>query len=194
MSSAVSFVLQPVLQGATLRLRPLGPDDFELVFGAASDPLIWAQHPSPLRYQRPVFEQWFAEALASKGALVVEDRGSGRVIGSSRYYEWSEADKEVAIGFTFLVRAHWGGAANAELKRLMLDHALRWARTVWFHVGPNNVRSQKAMAKIGAEFSHRGQKEISEGIHDNLFYKIVSTKWAARARQVVLADGDVAPK
>lgn len=174
MNTSESFVLQPTLQGPTLRLRPLVPEDFDAVYAAASDPLIWAQHPSPLRYQRPVFEQWFADALASGGALVVEDRGSGEVIGSSRYYEWDEAKQEVAIGFTFLTRAYWGGRANAELKALMLDHAFRWARTVWFHVGPDNLRSQKALAKIGAVFSHRGVREISGSSYDHFFYRIVT--------------------
>jgi RimJ/RimL family protein N-acetyltransferase len=36
------------------------------------------------------------------------------------------------------------------MKRLMLAHAFRWARTVWFHVGPDNVRSQRALERIGA--------------------------------------------
>lgn len=174
MNDAAAFALQPVLEGPALRLRPLVPEDLDALYGAASDPLIWAQHPSPLRYQRPVFEQWFVDALASRGALIIEDRGSGQVIGSSRYYDWNEAGKEVAIGFTFLTRAYWGGPANAELKQLMLDHAFRFVPTVWFHVGTHNIRSQKAMEKIGAVFSHRGHKEISGSVHDYVFYKIVS--------------------
>lgn len=169
-----SFLLQPTLEGPALKLRPLLETDLPLLYRAASDPLIWAQHPCPTRYQRPVFEQWFVDALASRGALVVEDRSSGQVIGSSRYYEWHEAAREVAIGFTFLARSHWGGASNAELKKLMLDHAFQWARTVWFHVGPNNIRSQKALAKIGAQFSHRGTKELSGGLSEHLFYRITS--------------------
>jgi RimJ/RimL family protein N-acetyltransferase len=78
----------------------------------------------------------------------------------------------VAIGFTFLVRSHWGGAANAELKGLMLDHAFRWARTVWFHVAASNVRSQKAMEKIGAKLSHQGTRQLSGSQLEYFFFRI----------------------
>lgn len=146
--------LQPTLQGPTLLLRPLLREDLDALYAVASDPLVWAQHPCSDRWQRPVFEALFEASLASGGALVVVERSSGRIIGSSRYYQWDEAAGELAIGFTFLARDHWGGAANGELKRLMLDHAFQRARTVWFHVGANNLRSRKALEKIGARFSH----------------------------------------
>jgi RimJ/RimL family protein N-acetyltransferase len=174
MDSANQFTRQPVLQGTTLLLRPLTTNDFDILYAVASDPLIWEQHPNPLRYQRPVFEQWFADAMASEGALVVLDRHSGQAIGSSRYYGWDGSKQEVAIGYTFLARHYWGGATNAELKKLMVNHALQWVRTVWFHVGPNNIRSQMALKKIGAEFSHRGMIELSGNAHESFFYTITS--------------------
>jgi len=172
-----SFSLQPTLQGPTLLLRPLRDDEFEQIYSVASDPLIWEQHPAPTRYQRPVFEKWFVDALASKGALVVVERNSGRLIGSSRFYDLNEEKKEVAIGYTFLSRPHWGGATNAEMKKLMLDHAFQWATAVWFHVGPNNFRSQKALQKIGVEFSHRAVVNLSGSSNDYCFYKVESAKY-----------------
>jgi RimJ/RimL family protein N-acetyltransferase len=174
LSTPESF-LQPRLLGPTLELRPLRADDFEPLYAAASDPLIWAGHPSRDRYQRPVFQGWFADALASGGALVVLERATGTLIGSSRYYEWQPQEPAIAIGYTFLSRAFWGGAANAEMKRLMLDHAFGQVRTVWFHVAADNVRSQKAMAKIGATLSHRAVKQLTGGPADYLFFKIEST-------------------
>jgi len=176
--AAERLSLQPELSGPTLHLRPLAVDDIEPLYAAASDPLIWAQHPSPTRYQRPVFDTWFAQALASRGCLVVIDRTSGRLIGSSRYYALDEAARAVAIGFTFLCRDFWGGAANAEMKRLMLTHAFQWARTVWFHVGPHNLRSQKAMAKIGGRYSHRGPLDLGSGPVDYVFYRIEAADFA----------------
>ncbi|MFM7798449.1 MAG: GNAT family N-acetyltransferase, partial [Planctomycetota bacterium] len=82
--------------------------------------------------------------------LVAEDAATGRVFGSSRYYDWNPTDRSVVIGYTFLERAQWGTGANREMKRLMLEHAFRWARTAWFHVSPGNVRSQRALQAIGA--------------------------------------------
>lgn len=143
--------LQPVLCGATLTLRPMGADDLDALHDAASDPLIWALHPEPTRWQRPVFERFFASGLACGGALVAIDRASAEVVGSSRYYQWDAQAQIITVGYTFLVRRLWGGPANAEFKRLMLDHAFGFAREVRFEVGRDNLRSRRAMEKIGAE-------------------------------------------
>ncbi len=134
--------------------------------------MIWELHPDPTRYQRPVFESFFASAVASNGAFVVLDNISGTVIGSSRYYDWNPAKREIAIGYTFLARSHWGGAANREMKTLMLDHIFKWAELVWFHVGHNNLRSRKAMAKIGGVYSHNEPVDLNGVIHDYAYYKI----------------------
>jgi N-acetyltransferase len=143
------FELQPVLTGELLELRPLRPDDFDALFVVASDPLIWEQHPNSDRYQRPVFEDFFRVALESGGAFVALDRRDGKVIGSSRYFGYDKRNSEIEIGWSFLARDFWGGAFNRELKRLMLAHAFRFVENVVFLVGPGNIRSQKAMEKIG---------------------------------------------
>ena len=143
--------LQPTLSGKLIQLRPLKSDEFEALFEAASDPLIWAQHPSPLRYQREVFQKFFDEAIACMGALAVVDCETGRVIGSSRYYAYNPERSEVVIGYTFLVRKFWGGKYNRELKTLMLGHIFQFVDDVLFHVGSKNTRSQLAMERVGGE-------------------------------------------
>jgi len=140
---------QPLLVGETVALRPLASDDWKEMFAAASDPLIWAVHPVRDRYEEPVFRRNFDEALASGSALAILERSTGAIIGMSRYHGFDPERSEVEIGWTFLVRRHWGGATNAEVKSLMLDHAFQWAACVYFRVGDTNWRSRGAMAKIG---------------------------------------------
>ena len=165
------FVFTPNLQGRTVRLRPLLAHDFERLYAVACDPLIWEQHPSPNQYQRQVFTNWFLKALKD-GALIIEDQASGKMIGSSRYYDLNEDQTEVAIGYTFLARTHWGGKTNRELKQLMLAHAFATVKTVWFHIGASNLRSQKAIERIGATFSHEGIKKVNGKNVDYVFYRI----------------------
>jgi RimJ/RimL family protein N-acetyltransferase len=145
----VPFDLQPTLTGELLQLRPLRADDWEALSAAASDPLIWEQHPERDRHEADVFRRYFAGAMESGGAFAVIDRRSGRVIGSTRYHAYDEAAGEIEIGWTFLERAYWGGAYNQEMKRLLLEHAFRFVPRVVFLVGPANLRSQRAMEKIG---------------------------------------------
>jgi RimJ/RimL family protein N-acetyltransferase len=145
----VPFDLQPTLRGELIELRPLGPEDFEALFAVASDPLIWEQHPANDRFKEDVFRGFFRDALASGGALIVVDSKDGSVIGSSRFHGYDEARSEIEIGWTFLARSHWGGTYNREMKRLMLGHAFQFVNRVVFLVGPQNLRSQRALEKIG---------------------------------------------
>lgn len=143
------FDPQPTLRGELVHLRPLRPDDFPDLYAVAADPRIWEQHPARDRHEEPVFHAFFAEALASGGALLATDARTGQAIGSSRFHAWSEERSEVEIGWSFLARSHWGGAYNGEMKRLMLQHAFRFVDAVVFFVSPGNLRSQRAVTKIG---------------------------------------------
>jgi RimJ/RimL family protein N-acetyltransferase len=146
----MSFDLQPHLEGELIELRPLRPADWDDLFAVASDPLIWDQHPEHDRYKEEVFKVFFSEALASGGAFAVIDKKSQEMIGSSRFYGYAPERSEIEIGWTFLARKYWGGRYNREMKQLMLTHAFRFVENVVFLVGEKNIRSQKAMEKIGA--------------------------------------------
>ncbi len=159
-----------------LFLRPLTSDDFQALYAVARDPGIWALHPEPLRWQQAVFSGFFAKACGD-GALIVIERESGAIVGSSRYYEWRPELREVAIGYTFLARHLWGGAANAELKKMMLDQAFEYVDRVWFHIGIDNLRSRRAMEKIGGEFD-RVESRFSGGAwQPTAFYRIDRRAW-----------------
>jgi RimJ/RimL family protein N-acetyltransferase len=161
--AVMDFDLQPTLTGKLIELRPLVPADFDALFQAASDPLIWEQHPEDTRYKKEVFQTYFDSAIQSKGAFVVIDRKSGRIIGSSRYCNLKPEESEVEVGYTFLERAYWGGEYNREMKSLMLDHAFRFVERVVFVVGDNNLRSQRALEKIGARFLKNAEWKTHDG-------------------------------
>jgi len=146
----MSFDLQPHLKGELVELRPLTPEDWDHLFAVASDSLIWEQHPENDRYKEDVFGVFFREALESGGAFVVIDTNTQQIIGSTRFYGYDPEKSEIEIGWTFLARKYWGGRYNAEMKRLLLNHALKFVENVVFFVGEKNFRSQKAMEKIGA--------------------------------------------
>ncbi|MFE1579019.1 GNAT family N-acetyltransferase [Streptomyces fradiae] len=169
------FEPQPYLSGALVDVRPLREEDFADLYAVASDPLIWEQHPARDRHRKDEFTRFFREALDSRGALAVIDRREGRLIGSSRYHGYDSERDEVEIGWTFLARSHWGGAYNKELKRLMLRHAFRFVGTVVFLVGADNVRSRRAVERIGGVLS--GTQDDGGGA-ESLLYRIDSRAFA----------------
>lgn len=166
------FELQPVLKGELLELRPLRPEDFPALYSVASDPLIWEQHPFKDRYKEEVFRLFFSEALESGGALAAIDSRDARIIGSSRFHGYDEGKSEIEIGWTFLARSHWGGHYNREMKRLMLEHAFRFVESVVFLVDPLNLRSRRAVEKIGG--IHIGTRADASG-RDSCVYQITAS-------------------
>jgi N-acetyltransferase len=172
----MSFDLQPILKGELLGLRPPRPEDFHDPYAVASDPLIWEQHPIKDRYEEEVFKKFFHEALEYGGASIAIDSKDGQVIGSSRFHGYDQNKSEIEIGWTFLARSHWGGCYNREMKQLMLRHVFKFVNSVIFLVGPQNLRSQRAMEKVGGV---RVGSRPDGGGRDSLVYQVTGRKTIA---------------
>jgi RimJ/RimL family protein N-acetyltransferase len=163
---------QPRLAHPQLSLRPATTDDWPALFAAASDPGIWAGHPAHDRWQEPVFRAFFEDGLASGGMLVAE-AADGATIGSSRFDFTRAGPGEVEVGWTFLVRRHWGGTANHVMKALMVGHALQQMDRVIFLIGETNIRSRTAVTRIGTTLTDRQMTaQLSTGPIIHLFYAI----------------------
>src|SRR5215467_11974296 len=172
------FDFQPMLQGALLELRPLRAEDFPSLYAVAADPLIWEQHPVKDRYKEEVFKAFFREALESGETLIAIDAKDGQVIGSSRFHGYDGERSEIEIGWTFLARSRWGGIYNGEMKQLMLRHAFRFVNSVIFLVGPENLRSQRAVEKIGGV---RVGSRPDAGGRTSFIYQITASGFARQS-------------
>ena len=143
--------LQPCLTGHLVTLKPMRANDWLEMFKAASNPRTWADHVKHDRYKEEVFRRYFEDSLSSESALTIFDSNTNKIIGTSRYHEYKSEISEIEIGWTFLDCAYWGGKYNAEVKRLMLQHAFSFLDVVVFWVAKENLRSQAAMRKIGGK-------------------------------------------
>jgi len=146
----MKFSIQSRLKTENVELVPLQTDDFEQLFAVASDPLVWEQHPNKDRYKREVFENFFQGAMESGGAFKIVKQNTGEVAGSTRFYDYNAEDNSIFIGYTFYGTKFWGSKLNPQVKKLMLDYIFQYVDKVNFHVGKDNIRSQKAMEKLGA--------------------------------------------
>lgn len=174
----MNFSIQPILENENFKLIPLQENDFERLYVVASDPKVWEQHPNKERYKREVFENFFKGAMESKGAFLVVSKDSGEVLGCTRFYDFDRENKSILIGYTFYGRNSWGKNVNPQIKKMMLDYIFQYVETVIFHVGKENVRSQVAMERLGAEKA--GEEEIAyfgELPKINVVYEIRKENW-----------------
>jgi RimJ/RimL family protein N-acetyltransferase len=172
------------LSGHGLVMRPLQADDHDALAAWACDPLLWAQHPMPERATAEGFRTFFDDRLSQGGAWVAED-ASGHLVASSSFYNPDDPRREVTVGYTFIDRRHWGGPVNPAMKLLMFDHAFLRCDRVLLTVGEHNVRSQRAVAALGAQVvgellnAHRGRDLRS------LVYAMTRQDWTGGCREAV---------
>ncbi|MFT3973514.1 MAG: GNAT family N-acetyltransferase [Amaricoccus sp.] len=181
----MSFDFAPSLQSDSLELRPLAAADRDALHAAASDPATWAGHPATERWNRAVFDPYVDFLLKAGGTLVAIDRASGRIVGCSRFYVPPEQPDGIAIGFTFLDRAFWGGRTNFEMKRLMLGDAFAHVPEVWFHIAPTNIRSQTATGRLGATYVDTREIDLagSGTPVPNMRFRLDRATWAAKLKE-----------
>jgi RimJ/RimL family protein N-acetyltransferase len=174
----LTFNLQPTLENELVILRPLNEQDFESLYQVAKDPVIWEQHPNSDRFKRNVYSAFFKDSIVSKGALIVIDKTSNEVIGSTRFKRIKGAEDAVEIGWSFLSRKYWGGVYNKSVKKLLIDYAFESLEDVIFYIGKDNIRSQKAVEKIGGiritESKYQHLIKISQ---NDFIYRINKYDW-----------------
>ncbi len=173
--------IQPILQNDTLTLYPLQETDFDALYAVAADPKIWEQHPNKDRWQKAVFRTFFEGAMQSKGAFKIVDKATGKIIGSTRFYDYNEEENSILIGYTFYATAYWGKGINLTVKAMMLDYIFQFVDCVRFHIGAENVRSQIAIGRLGA--MKTGEQTVAyfgEASKLNFVYTITREIWSGR--------------
>lgn len=174
----MSFNIQPILENGKVILCPLEEKDFEDLYTVASDPKIWEQHPNKDRWKKEVFKTFFDGAMQSKGAFRIVDKATGSTIGSTRIYDYDELENSIFIGYTFYATAYWGKGINRLVKTIMLDYIFQFVSKVNFHIGADNIRSQVAISRLGAEkIAAQEVSYFGEAPKLNFVYEISKEKW-----------------
>jgi RimJ/RimL family protein N-acetyltransferase len=151
----------PPLRTPRLRLDALRLADAPAFLEALGGPQERAEVLAHLRYP-PMTDLADARAVVT-AALTDPTRvpyaqrlADGTFVGTTSFYEIAPAVKAVAIGHTWVARPWWRTFVNTESKLAMLTRAfegLGAERVVW-HTDIRNVRSQEAIARLGAQ--HEG--------------------------------------
>lgn len=170
--------LQPTLENDLILLRPLRENDFEELYDVAKDPLIWEQHPCRDRYKREVYSEFFKDSIKSEGSIIVVDKSKNSIIGSSRFKPVEGVEYAIEIGWSFLSRDYWGGKYNRSMKKLMIDYAFGFMEDIIFYIGKDNIRSQKAVEKIGGQrINGSPLKHLIKVSETDWTYRINKTDW-----------------
>jgi RimJ/RimL family protein N-acetyltransferase len=129
-------------------------------------------------------------AMGNQRAFVIKQSSDDAIIGMTRFYEINPKDKRAAIGYTWYTPVVWGKLHNKECKLLLLDYLFEEAgfQRVEFHVAHQNVRSQKAVEKIGAikEGELRKYGFRNDGsVRNTVVFSIIDDEWPAKKENLI---------
>jgi N-acetyltransferase len=140
------------LSGAIVRLEPLTAEHASEIEAASNDPRIWTHTAFARTAKDYVSAALIAMEMGEQIPFVVRRLSDAKVVGMSRLFEIDAHHLRCEIGYTWYIPEEWGTKVNPESKLLLMTHCFEaWsARRVQFKTDHENLRSQAAIAKLGA--------------------------------------------
>ena len=177
--------VEPVsLEGPTIRLEPSVPEHAPLLWPHTAPEIFqytleWPRDASP-----EAFADWVSHALTRPAALLytVFIRETGEAAGMTGYLDIRPEHRGLEIGRTWFGKSFQGTQVNPESKYLLLRHAFEplGAARVQFKTDLNNLHSQRAIEKLGAQREgvlRRYQMRTNGTLRDTVVYSILAEEW-----------------
>jgi RimJ/RimL family protein N-acetyltransferase len=187
-ASPLDIVAPLTLEGSVVRLEPIQRDHAQLFWEAAKDALDdifrWIPYSmkTPADFQLLVDKAFQEQECGESIVFATVERGSGRVVGSTRFMNIDRANRRVEIGSTWIAPAWQRTAVNTEAKYLMLRHAIEVWQCVRVELKTDalNQKSRNAILRIGAKEEGTLRKHLitwTGRIRDSVYFSILDTEW-----------------
>ena len=112
----------------------------------------------------------------------VTDQRTGALLGTTSLCDYVPSQQRIEIGGTFFGRQFWGSHVNAASKAMLLGYAFEvlGVHRVGFRCDATNLRSAKAIERLGAQFEGvlRGHRSAQDGGRSNTaVFSILAEEW-----------------
>jgi RimJ/RimL family protein N-acetyltransferase len=174
-----------VLENDYLLLRPLQVEDFPALLELTQDASLWTYFTHDLSTLAGL-ETWAAGHFSGdRLQLLVIDKQSGKLLGSTGFGNYFPRDQRIEIGWTWLGKTFQGTGINTQMKSLMLNYAfdaLGMLR-VEFKTDVLNLPARQALLRLGAteEGVLRSHTLMTHGRRrDTIYYSFLRGEWPGR--------------
>lgn len=186
MNSAAFFDQELILEDERVRLEPLQEHHYEHLLPIALNRDLWL-HTSAKVNAPADFRRYFDTALLERTTkrsypFAYFNKQTGAYAGSTRFGNIDLNHKRVEIGWTWLDPSLHGTGFNKHGKLLLLNYGFETLglNRIELKTSLLNLRSQKAMRKIGAvEEGVLRRHMISEDgvIRDTVYFSFIAEEW-----------------
>ena len=173
-----------ILENEQLLLRPLQVADFPSLLELTKDASLWTYFTHDLSTLAGL-ETWAAGHFSGdRLQLVVIDKRSGELLGSTGFGNYFPRDQRIEIGWTWLGKAFQGTGINTQMKSLMLQYAFEELEMlrVEFKTDVLNLPARQALLRLGAteEGVLRSHTLMTQGRRrDTIYYSFLRGEWPA---------------
>ncbi|MEN3322165.1 GNAT family protein [Mariniflexile soesokkakense] len=176
----------PTLENERVKLSVLGMSNYKHLIEIAKQPHLVQFSPSKIDTPDNLKEyvQEAVDCFYKKTAIpfVVFDKQTNTYAGSTRFGQINWHNKVLHIGWTWIGTQFQGTGLNKNIKFLMLQYAFETLNfdKVEFRVDERNMRSRKAVEKLGAKLEGILRKDtlMIDGFKRNTCcYGILNEEW-----------------
>lgn len=178
---------KPTLENNLVILEPLSLSNYHYLLPIASQEKLLQFSPSDIETAEAL-KKYVEQALEkarnfSAMPFIIYDKTRKRYAGSTRYMNIDNKNKVLEIGSTWIGREFQGTGLNGQAKQLMLNYAFKEMHfeKVEFRIDERNVRSRKAVEKLGAKLEGILRKNVYllDGFKRNTCcYGILNEEWS----------------
>lgn len=178
-----------ILENDALILRPLKESDFEEMLSLTSDPKVWDYFTSNLSDPESL-RKWINSAVAAmekkeRMAFAVISKKTNQIIGSTSMGNYSDRDKRIEIGWTWMSAKARGTGLNQQVKQLLLKYCFE-------ELGLERVEAKTDVLNIGARKGLERSGFTGEGVlrshtllangrrRDSVYYSVLRSEWFAQ--------------
>lgn len=183
----MTWIQHPVsLIGKNVSLIPLDESHFETLINLAKDYRIWQDYAidgcDTIKLKSSLETSLIERKSGMQYPFVIIMNDGSKMVGSTRFLDIQPMHKKLEIGWTWLYPNYWGTKINLECKLLLLTYCFEEikAKRVQLKTDENNIRSRKAIDKIGEQYEGvlRNDMIKDDGSKRNsAYYSIINTEW-----------------
>ncbi len=176
------------LKGETIELIPLQNEHFKELESISADARIWeflsVNGSTPGRCIQLMNDALLEREKGTQFPFVIYHKKEQRLIGSTRFMEIVSQHKKLEIGWTWLQPQYWATHINPECKMLLLNYCFNVLKVVRVQLktSEKNIRSQKAIVKIGAQFEGVLRNDLIQENgtpRSSAYFSILNSEWPA---------------
>ena len=186
----MNWIDPSAMVGSLVSLEPLRAEHSDELLAAADSPDIFRWTGSVIS-DRADADKYIAVAQADprRHAFLQRNIATGAACGTTSYYQIDEANRSVAVGYTWLSVSAHGTGINAESKLLLLQRAFDEAHAVrveW-HTDEFNAHSRAAIAKLGASFEgllRKHRRRVDGSWRTTALFAMTDDDWPAAKKSL----------